>query len=404
MAGFITKTPRNAQVNLEILSLAKSNGLSDAQLAAIETRLALLENPSANNQAPTPSTGIDNLFVNSDHEHSVLSFTGSGANDEDYKWFRGVNLATPVKNAGTNPLWDSADGWLEWNITSDSDDLSYNFSKRLIRPGQNLYLMFNARLKDGLSGAGMSLEAGIWDKTSGIDNWIAASLSGGAGSADIAVTKVGPGAAATNYTYVVVAQTDRNEVIVSLPKTVLGAAALNTTDYNQISWTITGGVLRYQIYRTGPNPGLIGIVSSGAASFNDTGVLLQANAPIPAPAAVQAKTTISNFGNGLSANWQTVRLTIRVPRNYNFSLTAANGQWFRMGLRGTSTNSIQIDRMGLSLTPGVWSPSPEDRQSAGDVVITPTGDGEQAGIGVDFGHTGGWWDFSKLAEAIQQQT
>ena len=380
--------------------MAKKNGIDPATLAALETRLADLENPGAN-IAPTPATGIDNLFVNSDHDHSVLSYTGAGANDEDYRWFRGVDPATPVKIAATNPLWNRDEGWLDWSITTDADDLSYNFNKRLIRPGQSLYLMFNARLKDGLSGAGLTLEAGIWDKTVGIANWIGASVSGGAGSATINVVKVGPGAAATNYTYVVVAQTDRNEVVVSLPKTVMGAAALTTTDYNQISWTLTGGVLTYRIYRTGPNPGLIGIVSSGSTTFNDVGVLIQANAPIPVPAATLAKTTITNFGNGLSSVWKTIRLTIRIPRNYNFSLTGSDKQWFRMHLSGTSVNSIQIDRMGLSLTPGVWSPSPEDRQSAGDVVIAPTGDGEQGGTGIDPQGTGGWWDFSKLASPEQ---
>jgi len=400
MGGWIGKAQRNVAANLEILSLAQKNGVDPATLAAIETRLADLENPGTRT-APTPATGIDNLFVNSDHDHSVLSYTGAGANDEDYRWFRGVNAATPVKTAATNPLWNRDEGWLDWNITTDADDLSYNFSKRLIRPGQSLYLMFNARLKDGLSGAGLTLEAGIWDATGGIANWIGASVSGGAGSATINAVKVGPGAAATNYTYVVVAQTDRNEIVVSLPKTVLGAAALTTTDYNQISWTLTGGVLTYRIYRTGPNPGLIGIVSSGSTTFNDVGVLVQANAPIPVPAATLAKTTITNFGNGLSSAWKTIRLTIRIPRNYNFSLTGSDKQWFRMGLRGTSANSIQIDRMGLSLTPGVWSPSPEDRQSVSDVVIAPTGDGEQAGVGVDFDHTGGWWDFSKLAGSEQ---
>lgn len=400
MGGWISKAQRNVAANLEVLSLARKNGIDPATLAALETRLANLENPAAKT-TPTPATGIDNLFINSDHDHSVLSYTGAGANDEDYRWFRGVDPATPVKTAATNPLWNRDEGWLDWSITTDADDLSYNFDKRLIRPGQSLYLMFNARLKDGLSGAGLTLEAGIWDKTVGIANWIGASVSGGAGSATINAVKVGPGVAATNYTYVVVAQTDRNEIVVSLPKTVMGAAALTTTDYNQISWTLTGGVLTYRIYRTGPNPGLIGIVSSGSTTFNDVGVLIQANAPIPVPAATLAKTTITNFGNGLSSAWKTIRLTIRVPRNYNFSLTGSDKQWFRMHLSGTSVNSIQIDRMGLSLTPGVWSPSPEDRQSAGDVVIAPTGDGEQGGIGVDFEHTGGWWDFSKLAE--QQQ-
>jgi len=33
-------------------------------------------------------------------------------------------------------------------------------------------------------------------------------------------------------------------------------------------------------------------------------------------------------------------------------------------------------------------------------VITPTNDGEQGGVGTDFGHTGGWWDFAKLLEQV----
>lgn len=397
MGGFLTKTKRNLQANLELLSLAQKSGLSNADLVALDARLQALESP-VTQRATTPTTGIDNLLINSDFDHSVLSYTGAGANDAAFGWYRGCDLATPVKTAATNPLWDVSQGWLGWNITTVADDLSYNFSKRLIRPGQSLFLMFNARLKDGLSGAGLQLEAGIWDKTAGIDNWIGASLSGGSGINTIVVTKIGPGAPATNYTYVVVATTDRNEVIVSLPATVMGAAALNTTDYNQISWTLTGGVLDYRIYRTGPNPGLVGIVRSGASTFNDQGVLLQANAPIPAPAATLAKTTIQNFGNGLSATWQTIRLVIRVPRNYNFSLTGADKQWLRIGLRGTSVNSIQVDRFGLALTAGLWSPSPQDRSAVGDVIITPTGDGQQGGIGIDSGGFGGWWDLNRLQQ------
>lgn len=402
MGVYATKSKANEGINLELLSQAANKGVSADILATMEARLARLENPAAVTKPPIPATGIDNLFINSDHDHSVLSFTGAGANDEDYKWFRGCDNTMPVKSSATNPLWNTVDGWIEWTISTVDEDLSYNFDKRLLRPGQTYYLQLNARIKDGLSAAGMELEAGFWDKTGGIDNWISASLSGGAGSSTISVTKVGPGAAATNYTYVVVANTDRKEIIVSLPATIMGAAALNTTDYNQISWIPAGGVLSYRIYRTGPNPGLIGIVSSGSTSFNDTGGLLEANAPIPNPVASQARTKISLVTAGLSTNWVTIRLSIYIPRNYNFSLTGSDKQWFRMGLRGSSANTLLVDRMGLSLTPGVWSPSPQDRLSDGDTVIEPTGDGEQGDIGVGIGHTGGWWDFAKLQEQIQQ--
>lgn len=391
-SGFVGQRHSYLKRELEILSLAQGKGVDDSVLARLEAEIRQLKTTGRQSSLPTvPATGIDNLLINSDFDHSVLSYTGAGANDECYQWFRGCDAATPVKSAATNPLWDTGDGWIEWTVTTSADDLSYNFDKRLIRPGQTLYLMFNARIKEGLSGAGLQLEAGIWDKTVGIDNWISASLSGGAGVNTVSVAKVGPGAAATNYTYVVVANTDRNEVIISLPASVVGAAALNSTDYNQVSWTLTGGVLDYRIYRTGPNPGLIGIVASGATTFNDTGVLLQANAPIPATPASQAKTTLATFGNGLSANWQTVRLGIRVPRNYNFSLTGSNKQWLRVGLRGTSTNPIEVDRFGLSLSPGVWSPSPQDRLAQSDVIITPVGDGQQGDAGTLPDPNTGYW-------------
>src|SRR5262245_46181552 len=225
--------------DFDILALARKAGAGGQALARVERRLRELED--ANRTVETPPAGIDNLLKGSDFDHSVLSYTGAGSNTNVHPWFRGVNAANPISTAATNPLWILSNGWLQWSVTTSADDLSYRFDKRLIRPGQALYLMFNARLRDaGVSGAGIQLEAGIWDATA--NNWVSASVSGPAGQATITVTKVGPGAAATNYTYVVVAITDANEVIVSAPQTVLGAAALNATDFNQIAWALTGGV------------------------------------------------------------------------------------------------------------------------------------------------------------------
>jgi hypothetical protein len=363
----------------QILALARKAGGKGPELARVQRRLRELED--ANRTVATPPAGIDNLLKGSDFDHSVLSFTGAGSNTNVHPWFRGVNAANPISTAATNPLWILADGWLEWSLTTSADDLSYRFDKRLIRPGQRLYLMLNARLKDtGVSGAGLQLEAGIWDTTA--NNWVSASVAGPAGQATITVTKIGPGAAATTYTYVVVAFTDENEVIVSAPQSVLGAAALNATDYNQIAWKMTGGVLEYRIFRTTPNPGLVGVVAGGASLFNDQGAaLLIANASIPQPSGSQARVFVGNFGPQLSTRWQTVRAAFRVPRNYNFSLTAANGQWLRVGLRGSSAAIVQIDRVGLSFSPGAWQPSVEDRSAAADVPITPAGDTGQTDIG-----------------------
>jgi hypothetical protein len=365
--------------DFSVLALARKAGANGQQLARVERRLREIE--GANRTVQTPPAGIDNLLKGSDFDHSVLSFTGAGSNTNVHPWFRGVNAANPISTAATNPLWILADGWLEWTVTTNADDLSYRFDKRLTRPGQTLYLMFNARLKNaGVSGAGIQLEAGIWDATA--NNWVSATVSGPAGQATITVTKVGPGAAATTYTYVVVAITDESEVIVSVPQSVLGAAALNSTDFNQIAWALTGGVLEYRIYRTTPNPGLIGVVAGDASFFNDQGAaLLAPNAPIPQPSGSQARVFVNSFGLQLSTRWQTVRAAFRVPRSYNFSLTAANGQWLRVGLRGSSSAVVQVDRVGLSLSPGAWQPSVEDRFASADVPITPAGDTGQTDIG-----------------------
>jgi hypothetical protein len=369
--------------DFEVLAMARKVGAKARDLARINRRLREVED--ANRTVVTPPAGINNLLIGSDFDHSIFTFNGSGSHTDLINWFRGVNPALPVGTAASNPAWRMETDLLDWVLGGDFNDLSYRFSKRLIRPGQTLYLMFNARLRDaGVSGAGLLMEAGIWDTTGGINNWVSASVAGPFGQATITVTKIGPGAAATNYTYVVVAFTDENEVIVSAPQSVLGAAALNSTDFNQVRWALTGGVLEYRIFRTTPNPGLIGVVGGGASIFNDQGTaLLIPNAPIPQPSGSQARVFINNFGLQLTTRWQTVRAAFRVPRNYNFSQTAPpNNQWLRMGLRGSSSAVIQVDRVGLSLSPGAWQPSVQDRMAVNDVEITTSGDfGGQTDIG-----------------------
>jgi len=349
-----------------------------AELEAVQAALAALEQ-SPDTQPSTLPVGIDNLLKASDFDHSVLSYTGAGAAGELYGWKRGVVSAATILEVGTNPLWDKAQGWLRWSSVLPMDDLSYNFDKRLIRPGQVLYLMLNARLRVAANAAGLQLEAGIWDKTAGIDNWVTASLVGGPGL-NVTVTKVGPGAPVTNYSYRVVANTDKGQVLVSAPAAVLGAAALNAVDYNQIAWAAVSGALQYRIYRGTPNPGLLAVLATGTLSYNDQGVTQTPNEPVPAATtqAQQARTLLREFGAQLKTDWQTFRLTISVPSNYDFSRTAADGQWLRLGLRGlVSVPDVEVDRLGLSLNPGRWQPATADRNAVGDTPITPTDDGGQ---------------------------
>ena len=378
----MSQTVRNypGAIGEDLESLGRPDRALRAEVAALQAVVTALQQGTETQQPSTLPVGIDNLLKASDFDHSVLSYTGAGAAGELFGWKRGVNAASTILDVGTNPLWDKAQGWLRWSSVLPMDDLSYNFSKRLIRPGQVLYLMLNARLRAAANAAGLQLEAGIWDRTPGIDTWVTASLVGGASGLNITVTKVGPGAPVTNYTYRVVANTDRGQVLVSGPGTVVGAAALNAVDYNQVAWAAVSGALQYRVYRTTPNPGLLAVLATGTLSYNDQGTTQTPNEPVPAATtqAQQARTLLREFGAQLKTDWQTFRLQVAVPSNYDFSRTAADGQWLRMGLRGLVTvPDIEFDRLGLSLSPGRWQPAAEDRSAVGDTVITPVNDGGQ---------------------------
>ena len=354
------------------------SGVSTSDYAALVQRVSELED-RLRNSVQTPVTAIANLLRVSDFDHSINSYTGAGAVDELFGWFRGVSTANPIKDAGTDPLWDKANGWIEWSSDDPAHDLSYHFPQRIIRPGRTMHLMLSARLKDAASARNISLIAGLWDESGGVQNWISDSIVGSASSLAPIVTKVGGAAAATTWKYKVVAYTEEPSLIVSTEGSVLGAAALTSTNYNAISWGDVPGATRYRVYRTSPggNAGLIADITSGATSFNDQGVTLQAGAVPPAAAPAQAVTQQSAFGGALTTDWKVFRYVIRVPRAYNFAATGSDKQWLRLGLRGGTPPAILIDRVGLSLSPGVWAAAPEDRLAAADTVITPIGDGGQ---------------------------
>lgn len=367
---------------VDSLLLRDGGGAEPQTLTDLLARIEELERASA--QMAEPVSGIDNLLEVSDFDHSVLSYTGAGSNTDLYRWCRGANAANAI-NAGTSPKWEKADGWLTLSSTSAANDLCYPFLTRVIRPGQVLHLLFNARLKAPARANGVSLEVGFWDETAGFQNWIADSLVGSAGSAAPIVTKIGPGAATTTYTYRVVAYTDAGGTVVSAAGTIVGAAALTVTDYNRIEWAEVAGATAYHVFRTVPagSAGLVEIITTGATSYNDIGPTRAPGTAVPLSNPARALRTISDFGARLRTDWQPFRVAIRIPRAYNLSATGADKQFFRLGLRGALTPpEIEVDRIGLSLTPGAWAPAREDR-AAGDTVITPVGDGGQWTVGVD---------------------
>lgn len=81
--------------------------------------------------------------------------------------------------------------------------------------------------------------------------------------------------AAISYTYLVVAIFPDGSKSVGLPvTTALGAATLNGTNYNILTWPAVAGASSYDVYRTasGGSPATIGKIQTGATSpFNDQG-------------------------------------------------------------------------------------------------------------------------------------
>jgi hypothetical protein len=364
---------------LELLMLGQQRSARSRVLEEIVQRLEALASVQGRAAAGAVSSQIDNFLRNSDFDHSVLSYTGAGAGDEVAHWARGALAAQPVKDTGTTPLWNKTEGWIEVSTFGAGDDLSYNFPTRLVRPGHTYWFQARAKLAADALAPQAQLEVGLWDKTAGIDTWLRASLVGNATTAGPQLQKIGPGAAVTTYGYRVTASDGREALLVSAENTIVGAASLDASDYIRLDWTAVAGTVQYRVYRTtGPQKGLLAVLQSGATSYLDQGATLEADAPLPPAQTPEARVVIADFGQRLTKEWSLTRAGITVPAGYNLSATAATGQWLRIGVRNAATGAlVALDKIGLSLTPGAWAANAQDRQTAGDIVITPVGDGGQ---------------------------
>ena len=377
----------NADSYREIAYGTRGGAVNDsilARLTALEAQQSALAN-----QPQLSNAAIQNLLRNSDFAYSTNAYSGAGSVDELFGWTRGADVAQPVTNVSANTQWDKINGWVKLLSKALADDLSYQFPKRAILPGVTYYLSFSARLGAAANTQDLSVEFGVWDKTAGKDNWIEGALVGSESSNAPVITVVGaPGG--TTYKYVVVATLDTGETLVSAEAaTNTGNAALDATNYNQIGWAAVSGVLQYRLYRTaGATLGLIAQIDSGTTSYKDQGATLVAGAVVPPAAPPQARATLGNFGTQLSVEWKAFATQFRVPSGYALGQTGTDKQFFRLGLRtsAASVPEVLIDRIGLSLQPGGWSPAVEDRSAAGDISINPVGDGGQGGTTIIYGN------------------
>jgi hypothetical protein len=79
---------------------------------------------------------------------------------------------------------------------------------------------------------------------------------------------------AVSYTYLIVANFPDGSKSVGLPVTTLvGAATLNGTNYNILTWPAVAGASTYDIYRTasGGTPSTVGKIATSTSPYNDQG-------------------------------------------------------------------------------------------------------------------------------------
>lgn len=403
--GFTGKFAGALRPDLELLSRAGNRNAASieelsAQMVEMQELIAqLTAAQSALATTVTAKNGIDNLLRASDFDHSELSWNGGGLSaDELVFWRRGLDDAQRILPSSTSPKWDKTNGWLELSSVATADDLSYNFSSRIFRPGVTVFLQFLARLKEQANAPSLTLEAGLWDKTSGIDTWLSGSVTGASGSTP-EVLKVGSAAATTTWGYKVVAIGADGSIAVSAEGTVSGAGTLNVTDYNQVRWASVAGVVEYRVYRTtGGVAGRIATITSGALSYNDQGTMQISGEAVPTAAPQSALAQFSANNLALTTEWQLRRAEIKIPSSWNFSATGSGAIWFRLGLRGTvpSGNAVLLDRLGLSFGFGAWSPAIDDRDKPNsDTVIAPIGWNDQPSYVDGYSQYGGAYDLDR---------
>lgn len=360
--------------------------------ADLATRIARLEAANAKSATLPKGGQIQNLLRNSDFSYSQLNYDGTGTADDVYGWVRGITPANRITPTSSGLRWDKIEGGLRVLNGALADDVSYQFSKRVILPGQTYFLIFLARLESAFNAQGAQLEYGFWDSSPGINSWITASLVGSPTSTAPTVTVVGA-AGTTTYNYKVAAILSDGSVIVSADAvTATGNATLNSTNYNAIAWAGVPGAVRYDVFRTvGPTTGLIAAISSGATSFNDQGVTLQVGASVPVSTAAQARNTWAEIGANLSTEWASYRFQVDAPSAYALAQTVAGQQWLRVGFRNLPPGipPILIDRFGLSFATGEWAPSPDDAAAVGDISTSPTSDGGRGNPRIFY--VGGKW-------------
>lgn len=243
--------------------------------------------------------------------------------------------------------WDLSKGYARLNGTTTLDT---PLPQNLANPGKTEYLVFlAARANQYISLADdCRLFGGIWDNTAGQRNWLTAATA-----FTVTGSVVGTPAGTTSRKYKIYARTDKGYDYLSNELTLASApnngSFVANSVYVSLSWDSLPGVISYDVYRlTGATYEFLYSITNGSTSYNDQNNVEATVAGYPTATDTYNRaynsTRVGELANlavdGVSSAWSTIELPIRIPSDYDQSVTTSN-QWVRLGL--TQAADLSID-------------------------------------------------------------
>lgn len=228
-----------------------------------------------------------------------------------------------------------------------------------IEPGYTFYGAFDIVKRNQYVTASSDerIWCGLYAEQDNVWDWIK-------GDFEITATVLGSPAGTTSRDYRILAKTDRGFTVLSSVLTVAGApndASFTAGARVFLQWknVLVYGVQTYEIYRlTGATYVLLQTITTGLTQTLDNNASEASAAGWPTGTfdnLVAYTATIPNIidelpysGDPLNPLWATIPFTLKVPQNYDMSLTDLSlGQWLRWGFSSITGN------LDLHLTDGV---------------------------------------------------
>lgn len=309
--------------------------------------------------------------------------------------------------AAINTDWDKASGTVR---LGGGYKIAHPLINKYLSKGNYIIVRMDVAKEVGASVLGTAmLKVSAWDNTAGQEKIIE-------GVVQTVNPSVTGGGAVHQRKYILEVDTPSglfySDIAPAAVNLDAATGVVSTTNFVTLEWTPIQDARRYRLFRWSDQHSSyyeIANIVNGGTSFIDRGTH-NASVTIPAAALLsqinqKAQAFIENFGSLLIESMSETVVALRIPASYNFALTT-DKQWIQIEIvTGTKNShaasttadvperSIIIDRVALSYSNGVWTPSARDLiRNPVSVVTSPpenTGGGGSGGGEIYNPETGG---------------